>query len=104
MSNRDACFIELAKSILASVLLTISDLPLRRCHIDATLREYSRALMDPSTGIPTGKRRLRLTTYYNCFSGTDAAGWFMANMEGITTIEQAKVCHLCVVIAVDLAH
>ncbi len=55
------------------------------------LSAYGEALMDPVKGIPTGKRRLRLTTYDNCFSGTDAAGWFMANMEGVTTIEQAKV-------------
>jgi hypothetical protein len=61
------------------------------CLIDAALDEYARALMDPVKGIPLGKRRLRLTTYNQCFSGTDAAGWFMANMEGVTTVEYAKV-------------
>jgi hypothetical protein len=41
------------------------------------------ALMDPSNGIPLGSRRIRLTTYRNCFSGSDGAAWFLDNMEVI---------------------
>ena len=55
------------------------------------LDHYARALMDPVKGIPVGRRRVRLTTYNDCFTGTDACGWFMVNMEGITTVEAAQV-------------
>lgn len=53
------------------------------------LHAYSAMLQDPSAGIPLSNRRVRLTTYKNCFSGTDAAGWFMANMEGVETPDAA---------------
>lgn len=58
---------------------------------DDYLNQYAQALMDPMKGIPVGRRRVRLTTYNNCFSGTDACGWFMVNMEGITTIDSAQL-------------
>ena len=51
-------------------------------YIDAdALRAYVAALTDPTSGIPLGTRRVRLTTYRNCFSGADGAKWFMDNME-----------------------
>ena len=53
------------------------------------LSSYAAALQHPRTGIPLGTRRSRLTTYKLCFSGADAAGWFMANLEGTHTQEQA---------------
>lgn len=58
---------------------------------DAVLDQYAKALMDPIRGIPVGRRRIRLTTYDNSFSGTDAGGWFMANMEGVLTSDAAQV-------------
>lgn len=54
------------------------------------LMEYSRALQDPRTGIPLSTKRVRLTTYRQCFTGAEAAGWFMANMEGIVSTEAAR--------------
>eukprot|EP00050_Salpingoeca_kvevrii_P005168 m.272751 g.272751 ORF g.272751 m.272751 type:complete len:1251 (+) comp11088_c0_seq1:32-3784(+) len=54
------------------------------------LDQYAAALMDPGSGIPLSTKRVRLTSYRNCFSGSDGATWFMSNMEGITTLEQAK--------------
>jgi ankyrin repeat protein len=57
---------------------------------EAALEQYSAALQDPRSGIPLGNRRLRLTTYKMCFSGADAAGWFMANMKGIHSATQAQ--------------
>ena len=53
------------------------------------LRQYTRALQDPRNGIPLSNKRIRLTTYRQCFSGAEGAGWFMANMEGITSTEAA---------------
>lgn len=58
---------------------------------EAALEQYAAALQDPRSGIPLGTRRSRLTSYKMCFSGADAAGWFMANMEGITTASRAQV-------------
>ena len=57
------------------------------------LAQYARALMDPMTGIPLSTRRVRLNTVRNCFSGTDACGWIMANLEGVLTVPAAQVPH-----------
>ena len=56
---------------------------------EMALDEYSRRLQHPSTGIPLGTRRVRLTTYKLCFSGADAVGWFMAHLEGISSPSEA---------------
>ena len=45
------------------------------------LELYVAALTDPHTGIPLGNRRVRLTTYRNCFTGAAGVAWFMDNME-----------------------
>lgn len=50
---------------------------------------YRRALADPSTGLPRGSRRIRFSLYEDVFNGADAAGWFMAHMEGVDTLAQA---------------
>eukprot|EP00730_Choanoeca_flexa_P003815 TRINITY_DN11513_c0_g1_i1.p1 TRINITY_DN11513_c0_g1~~TRINITY_DN11513_c0_g1_i1.p1 ORF type:complete len:1296 (+),score=285.48 TRINITY_DN11513_c0_g1_i1:64-3951(+) len=55
------------------------------------LDEYARQLMDPVSGIAVSTKRIRLQTYHNVFSGTDAAGWFMANMEGIADLAAAQM-------------
>eukprot|EP00047_Mylnosiga_fluctuans_P023431 m.137765 g.137765 ORF g.137765 m.137765 type:complete len:1223 (-) comp9581_c0_seq3:2173-5841(-) len=57
----------------------------------AALQAYVAALTHPETGIPLGSRRVRLTTYRNCFAGTDGARWFMDNMEGVTSLEHAEI-------------
>lgn len=56
---------------------------------EVALEQYAAVLQHPRTGIPLGTRRQRLTTYKMCFTGTDAAGWFMANMEGVRSPEEA---------------
>lgn len=56
---------------------------------EVALEQYAAVLQDPRTGIPLGTRRQRLTTYKMCFSGTDAAGWFMANMQGVRSPDEA---------------
>jgi hypothetical protein len=58
---------------------------------DALLNQYATALMDRQSGIPLGRKRLRLTTYDNCFSGADASAWFMANLEGVLDLSAAQV-------------
>ena len=57
---------------------------------NAALEQYASALQHPRTGIPLSSRRSRLTTYKMCFSGADAAGWFMANLEGTHSKEHAQ--------------
>jgi hypothetical protein len=57
-----------------------------RSHLD----DYARQLMDPTTGIALSTRRVRMHTYNNVFSGSDAAGWFMANMEGVYDLTAAQ--------------
>eukprot|EP00051_Salpingoeca_urceolata_P014469 m.184198 g.184198 ORF g.184198 m.184198 type:complete len:1198 (-) comp18095_c0_seq2:232-3825(-) len=56
---------------------------------DSALKAYVRALTHPKTGIPLGTKRLRLSSYRNCFSGAEGVVWFMANMEGITNVQAA---------------
>ena len=48
--------------------------------------------MDPITGIPLGRRRVRLTTYNNCFTGTDACIWLTNNLDGVVTAHAAQAC------------
>ena len=59
------------------------------------LDQYALQLMDPVTGIALSTKRLRFQTYHNVFSGADAAGWFMANMEGITDLQHAHQVRYC---------
>ncbi|EGD80383.1 transcription factor inhibitor ECI-6 [Salpingoeca rosetta] len=54
------------------------------------MRAYKMALMDPNSGIPIASHRVGLTVYTSCFRGSDAAGWFMANMEGVSSIQRAQ--------------
>ncbi|EDQ88810.1 uncharacterized protein MONBRDRAFT_32632 [Monosiga brevicollis MX1] len=62
--------------------------------VDSSTRDaldnYARQLMDPTTGIATSTKRIRLQAYRNVFTGADAAGWFMANMEGVATLKEAQ--------------
>ena len=57
-----------------------------RVHLD----EYARQLMDPTTGIALSTKRVRMHTYTDVFCGTDAAGWFLANMEGVVDLASAQ--------------
>ena len=56
----------------------------------AALDNYVRALSDPRTGLPLSTKRVRLSTYRNCFAGSEGAAWFMANMENVRTLEEAR--------------
>ena len=56
----------------------------------STVERYRRALADQRSGLPRSSRRVRLTLYENVVSGTDAAGWLMAHVEGVDSLAQAQ--------------
>ena len=54
-------------------------------RVIGTLDDYVRALSSPETGIPLYMH----SSHGPCFTGLDAADWFMENMEGVVTMEAA---------------
>lgn len=52
--------------------------------------ECIQAMLDPNVGIPIASFQFGLTFYENCFRGSDAAAWFMANLKDVKSIQHAQ--------------
>jgi hypothetical protein len=48
------------------------------------------ALRDPDTGVVTHDRRVDHQLVRGVFSGLDAADWFVTNMHGVSTLDEAQ--------------
>lgn len=59
-------------------------------QFNAVLESYLQALRDPETGVVTHDRRVDHQLVRGVFSGLDAADWFVGNMHGVTTLDEAQ--------------
>ncbi|XP_065839582.1 uncharacterized protein [Oscarella lobularis] len=56
---------------------------------DPSLQPYINAMKDDDTGIPLQDRQYNLSIVKSTFTGYDASVWFMENMHGVESLEQA---------------